>query len=164
MLRIGAGPQAGDPVGPPFYGGAGTLNLTGGEIMGDAVGTKINVGERDNTNNINYTGIVNQSGGKISLNTPSSAASFLTSAPVAHAFADQRLQPVPGGTISVIAGSGNNNGINVRNGTFNMTGGISSPMTFRPIWLIGTRHDDCQQQLARLATKMSPPRIFPAAS
>ena len=54
----------------------GTLNWTGGNILGDgANGPRLNVGQRDNANNINFTGIVNHSGGKISLNTR--IASFL---------------------------------------------------------------------------------------
>ena len=71
IIRIGAGAQAGDPVGPlspPAPYGGGTLNWTGGDILGGANGPRINVGERDNLNDINYTGTVNHSGGKISLN------------------------------------------------------------------------------------------------
>jgi hypothetical protein len=122
VIRIGAGPQAGDPVGPPTYGGNGTLNWTGGNILGGVDGPRINVGQRDNTNDINYTGIVNHSGGKISLNTNASflvvGSSGQTSTPTSV------YNLMPGGTIGLISGAGNtNNGINVRNGTFNMTGG-----------------------------------------
>ena len=65
-----------DPPAPPTYGGTGTLNWTGGNILGTrhSVGPRLNVGQRDNANNTNYTGIVNHSGGKISLNTTSSAS------------------------------------------------------------------------------------------
>jgi hypothetical protein len=122
VIRVGAGPQSGDPVGPPTYGGTGTLNITGGNIIGGANGVRLNVGERDNTNNINYPGTVNQSGGKVSLNVNPSflvvGASGNTSTPVSS----YNLSGT--GTIALTIGSGNtNNGINVRNGTFNMTGG-----------------------------------------
>lgn len=131
MFRIGAGPQTNpdsiftdvDPTPPPTYGGTGTLNWTGGDIFGNAgAGPRLNVGQRDDANNINYTGIVNQSGGKISLNLPSSflivGSSGATSTPTSV------YNLMPGGTIGVTANSGNtNNGINIRNGTFNMTGG-----------------------------------------
>lgn len=122
VIRVGAGPQSGDPAGPPTYGGTGTLNITGGNIVGGANGVRLNVGERDNTNNINYPGTVNQSGGKVSLNVNPSflvvGASGNTSTPVSS----YNLSGT--GVIALTIGSGNtNNGINVRNGTFNMTGG-----------------------------------------
>jgi hypothetical protein len=121
LIRIGAGPLGTDPVGPPFYGGTGTLNFTGGNILGDTFGPRLNVGQRDSTNDINYTGIVNQSGGKISLNTP---LAFLVVGPSGTTPTPTSVYNLSGGTIGVTAGSGNtNNGINVRNGTFNMTGG-----------------------------------------
>ena len=131
IIRIGAGPQTDadavfpdvDPPAPPTYGGTGTLNWTGGNIFGNAsVGPRLNVGQRDNTNNINYTGIVNHSGGKISLNTTTSFLVVGSSGTTPTPTSVYNL--MPGGTIGVTAGSGNtNNGINVRNGTFNMTGG-----------------------------------------
>jgi hypothetical protein len=122
VIRIGAGPQSGDPAGPPTYGGDGTLDWTGGNILGGADGPRVNVGQRDNTNNINYTGIVNHSGGKISLNTNGSFLVIGSSGTTPTPTSVYNL--MPGGTIGVTAGAGNtNNGINVRNGTFNMTGG-----------------------------------------
>jgi hypothetical protein len=125
VIRIGAGAQSGDPAGPlspPAPYGGGTLNWTGGNILGGANGPRLNVGERDNTNNINYTGIVNQSGGKISLNANASFLVVGSSGTTPTPTSIYNL--MPGGTIGLVAGAGNtNNGINVRNGTFNMTGG-----------------------------------------
>ena len=130
ILRIGGGPQTVpdivfpdvDPPAPPTYGGAGTLNWTGGNILGNAVaGPRLAVGQYDNTTNTDYTGIVNQSGGKISLNTSTSyllvGANGNTPTPTSV------YNLMPGGEIGVMSGAGNNDGINVRNGTFNMTGG-----------------------------------------
>ena len=121
LIRIGAGPLGTDPVGPPFYGGTGTLNFTGGNILGDTFGPRLHVGRRDDANNINYTGIVNQSGGKISLNT---VLAFLVVGASGTTTTPTSIYNLSGGTIGVTAGSGNTNrGIDVRNGTFNMTGG-----------------------------------------
>jgi PEP-CTERM motif len=125
VIRIGAGAQAGDPAGPlspPAPYGGGTLNWTGGNILGGANGPRLNVGERDNANNINYTGIVNHSGGKISLNANASFLVIGSNGTTPTPTSIYNL--MPGGTIGLVAGAGNtNNGINVRNGTFNMTGG-----------------------------------------
>ena len=128
IIRIGAGAVTGDPAGPttpPSPYGTGTLNWTGGNIVGAAVtGSRLNVGERDNASNTNFTGIVNQSGGKISLNTTGGGGSFLNIGANGTTPTPTSLYNLmPGGTIGLIAGAGNNNGINVRNGTFNMTGG-----------------------------------------
>jgi hypothetical protein len=123
LIRIGAGPSlTGDPPGPPFYSGDGTLNWTGGDILGGANGPRINVGQRDNTNNINYTGTVNHSGGKLSLNTN---PSFLVVGSSGNTPTPTSTYNLSGsGVIALTIGAGNtNNGINVRNGTFNMTGG-----------------------------------------
>jgi hypothetical protein len=123
IIRIGAGPLTGDPVAPVPPTGPGTLNFTGGNILGDGTnGARLDVGQRDNATNTNYTGIVNHSGGKISLNLGPSrlviGATGSTMTPTSV------YNLMPGGTIGVVVGSGNtNNGINVRNGTFNMTGG-----------------------------------------
>jgi hypothetical protein len=132
IIRVGAGPQTDvgalegvDPTPPPTYGGAGTLNWTGGNILGNvtnSIGPRLNVGQRDNATDTNYTGIVNHSGGKISLNTTTSFLVVGSSGTTPTPTSVYNL--MPGGTIGVTAGSGNtNNGINVRNGTFNMTGG-----------------------------------------
>ena len=131
VFRIGAGPQTDinalegvDPTPPPTYGGAGTLNWTGGDILGAATGPRIYVGERDDVNNINYTGIVNQSGGKVSLNQPTAfGAALIVGFSGATSTPTSVYNLMPGGTIGVTAGTGNNDGIRVRNGTFNMTGG-----------------------------------------
>lgn len=149
IIRVGSGPQGLNqgiystvtPIAPadpasPIYAGAGTLNFTGANIFGNnatppippnpantpATGARLNVGDRDNANNINYTGIVNHSGGKISLNTNSSflvvGAGGTTPTPTSQ----YNLSGT--GIIALTIGSGNtNNGINVRNGTFTMTGG-----------------------------------------
>jgi hypothetical protein len=131
MIRVGAGPQINpdsvfpdvDPTPPPTYAGTGTLNWTGGNIFGNSsAGPRLNVGQRDNATDINYTGIVNHSGGKISLNTTTSFLVVGSNGTTPTPTSVYNL--MPGGTIGVTAGSGNtNNGINVRNGTFNMTGG-----------------------------------------
>ena len=123
--RIGVGPvtasdEGADPTPPPAYGGSGTLNWTGGDMPGGVFGSRMQVGERDNTNDINYTGIVNQSGGKISLNT---VISYLTIGSTGTTPTPTSIYNLSGGTIGVIAATNSNNGINVRNGTFNMTGG-----------------------------------------
>jgi hypothetical protein len=122
VIRIGAGPQSGDPLAPPTYSGAGTLDFTGGNILGGTNGPRLNVGQRDNTAGIDYPGTVNQTGGKISLNANASflvvGSSGNTSTPVSS----YNLSGT--GIIALTIGAGNtNNGINVRNGTFNMTGG-----------------------------------------
>src|SRR6476660_2304939 len=71
FIRVGAGPQTTDdivfivvdPPAPPTYGGTGTLNWTAGNIVGNtSAGPRLTVGQRDTANNIEYTGIVNQSG------------------------------------------------------------------------------------------------------
>lgn len=130
LIRVGAGPQTNpdavfsdvDPPAPPTYGGTGTLNWTGGNIVGNttnSVGARLNVGET--INNIEYAGKVNQTGGVISLSTLTSflniGANGVTTTPTSA------YNLMPGGTIVVNSGGGNNNGINVRNGTLNMTGG-----------------------------------------
>ena len=123
IIRIGAGPLTGDPVSPVPPTGPGTLNFTGGNILGDATnGARLDVGQRDNANNTNFTGIVNHSGGKISLNM---GPSRLVIGSTGTTMSPTSVYNLSGtGIIGVVVGSGNtNNGINVRNGTFNMTGG-----------------------------------------
>jgi hypothetical protein len=133
-LRIGAGPLAGDPVGPPTPpNGPGTLNFTGANIFGNnaiippatvATGARLDVGQRDNANNIDYTGIVNHSGGKIALNTTTGGGSFLNIGSSGSTMTPTSVYNLSSnGIIGLVTGAGNNNGINVRNGTFNMTGG-----------------------------------------
>jgi PEP-CTERM motif len=125
-IRIGAGPLTGDPVGPPTPpNGPGTLEFTGANIFGAAVtGARLDVGQRDNTNNIDYTGIVNHSGGKIALNTTGGGGSFLNIGSSGTTMTPTSVYNLSSnGIIGLITGAGNNNGINVRNGTFNMTGG-----------------------------------------
>jgi hypothetical protein len=123
LIRIGAGPLTGDPVSPVPPVGPGTLEFTGGNILGDATnGARLNVGQRDNATDTNYTGIVNHSGGKISLNVNPSFLVVGSSGTTPTPTSTYNLSA--SGIIGVVAGSGNtNNGINVRNGTFNMTGG-----------------------------------------
>jgi hypothetical protein len=125
-FRIGASRSMLDPGDPTNtatieVGLPGTLNWTGGNITGGASGPVLRVGERDNTTNTNFTGTVNQSGGKISLIASGSALTIGANGTTPTPTSVYNL--MPGGTIGVVVASNGNNGINVRNGTFNMTGG-----------------------------------------
>lgn len=124
-LRIGASRIVTNPdTTTTELGGAGILNWTGGDITSPVVaGPILRVGERatSTAGTVDLPGTVNHSGGKISLTNTASAlvvgASGTTPTPPSV------YNLMPGGTIATIIGAAGNNGINVRNGTFNMTGG-----------------------------------------
>jgi hypothetical protein len=142
-LRIGAlkTVNVGEPPVATEVGMPGTLNMTGGKIVGstDVVptdpatfyGPEIRVGQRTDTTNTDFTGIVNQSGGEINLLHASSRLNIGDNGSTPNPTSTYNFS---GGTIAVVnsytnvnggapQGSNGNNGINVRNGIFNMTGG-----------------------------------------
>ncbi len=131
-------------------GQGGTLNWTAGKITADTgpipmsgidiatvnstyYGPDIRVGQRDNTADINFTGTVNQNGAstEVLLLHSTSRLNIGDSGTTPNPTSTYNLMD---GTIGLIIGynipflggaqgSNGNNGINVRNGTFNMTGG-----------------------------------------
>jgi hypothetical protein len=124
-LRIGASRIVTNPdTTTTELGGSGILNWTAGDLTSPVVaGPILRVGERatSTAGTVDLVGTVNQTGGKISLTNTASAltvgASGTTPTPVST------YNLMPGGTIATIIGASGNNGINVRNGVFNMTGG-----------------------------------------
>lgn len=111
-------------------GQPGTLNWTGGVITGGANGPALYVGERDDATNTNFTGTVNQNGATTKISLPSTS-SVLTIGRNGSTPTPTSVYNLINGTIGLViqstggptTGSNGNNGINVRNGTFNMTGG-----------------------------------------
>ena len=100
VIRIGAGPQTvlilcfPMWIRQPLLRTAARARSTGRAETFSAhssVGPRLSVGQRDNANNTNYTGIVNHSGGKISLNTDYQLLGRRRQ--WHHAHAHQRLQP-----------------------------------------------------------------------
>ena len=129
LFRIGASRviQVPDPIDPNILidmqiGMPGTLDWTAGEITGGANGPDIRVGQRDNGTDTNFTGTVVQNGPttKVSLTGGSSRITIGDSGSTPSPTSSYTLMD---GTIGYVVGSNSNNGINVRNGTFTMTGG-----------------------------------------
>ena len=107
-------------------GGNGTVNMTGGSLTGSgANGLTLRLGGVGlaAAGSPVYTGIFNQSGGTVTMGVTGNPGSIITIGSQGTTPTPTSVYNLSGGTIGVIAGSGNNNGINVRNGTFNMTGG-----------------------------------------
>ena len=110
-------------------GGSGVLNWTGGDITSTLVaGPVLRVGERNShteagptTVFVDLPGTVNHSGGMISLTNTASSLTIGDSGSTPTPPSVYNL--MPGGTIRTVIGASGNNGINVRNGTFTMTGG-----------------------------------------
>lgn len=94
----------------PSVGSSGTLNWTGGELSTP----ELRVGET-------HTGIVNQTGGVIHLLDSTSPDGVLQ---IGNNTTDgSSVYNLIGGRIGIQIGINGNNGINVRHGTFNMSGG-----------------------------------------
>ena len=107
-------------------GGNGTVNMTGGSLTGSgANGLTLRLGGvgLPAAGSPVYTGIFNQSGGTVTMGVAGNPGSSLTIGSQGTTPSPTSAYNLQGGTLSMIALAGNNNGINVRNGTFNMTGG-----------------------------------------
>jgi hypothetical protein len=107
-------------------GGNGTVNMTGGSLTGSgANGLTLRLGGVGlaSAGSPVYTGTFTQSGGTVTMGVAGNPGSSITIGTQGTTPSPTSTYNLQGGTISMIAGAGNNNGINVRNGTFNMTGG-----------------------------------------
>ena len=124
-LRIGASRIVTNPdTTTTELGGSGILNWTAGDITSPVVaGPILRVGERatSTAGTVDLPGTVNHSGGKISLTNTASALVIGASGSTPTPPSAYNLSS--NGTIALIIGASGNSGINVRNGTFNMTGG-----------------------------------------
>lgn len=140
LIRIGASKtiQTGEPPVDTAAGGAGTLIWTAGEITGvegfHQGGPDLRVGQRINPGGTlvpagaDYPGTVTQNGAttKIMLKNPESRITIgdngaTSTPPSSYTLINGTIGTAIGG--SGIDGANGNNGINVKNGTFTMTGG-----------------------------------------
>jgi hypothetical protein len=115
-------------------GGDGTVNMLGGSIIGpvDLVGPDFRYGTQIRLGGTglgaqNYTGIFNQSAGKITLNVGSASGATSSNIIIGNGVSSSTPTSVftlsGTGQIGMVYDAGGHRGINVRTGTFNMTGG-----------------------------------------
>jgi len=111
-------------------GQPGTLDISAGNVLGSSAnGPEIRVGERDDASNTNFTGTVNQTGGVITLlnpnwnnTSPASGGTGINIGVSGITSTPPSTYNMSGGTINWITGNNGNRGIDVRNGTFIMSG------------------------------------------
>ena len=108
-------------------GGNGTVNMTGGSLAGSgANGLTLSLGGTGlaSAGSPTYTGIFNHSGGTVTSNVSGNPGSIIRIGNQAATATPTSAYNLSGtGQIVLTTGAGNNQGINLRNGTFNMTGG-----------------------------------------
>jgi hypothetical protein len=108
-------------------GGNGTVNMTGGSLIGSgANGLTLSLGGTGlaSAGSPTYTGTFNHSGGVVTSNVSGNPGSSIRIGNQAATSTPTSSYNLSGtGQIVLVTGGGNNQGINVRNGTFNMTGG-----------------------------------------
>jgi hypothetical protein len=108
-------------------GGNGTVNMIGGSLTGSgANGLQLSLGGTGlaSAGSPTFTGTFNQSGGIVSSTVSGNPGSIIRIGNQSATSTPTSVYNLSGtGQIVLVTGAGNNTGINVRNGTFNMTGG-----------------------------------------
>jgi hypothetical protein len=130
-------------------GGNGTVNMTGGSLSGSGPnGLTLSLGGTGlaAAGSPTFTGTFNQSGGIVNDTLTGNPGSIIRIGNQAAASTPTSSYNLSGtGQLILTTGAGNNAGINVRNGTFNMTGGSITNLE-----AVGS--DAYNQQFMRVAT------------